>query len=407
MKTNPARPSRPIPRTLLSLPTVLALGALLAVAPLVGCEGGDGADPCPGGEASTAGVQRVCVYGAQASGIIENGFDCPPELPFQQAAFDWDGAPIVVCAEGEDVDLDGLRDHRRAEEQGAGDGDQAPADAPPDAPAERDDPRGEAPPDGPPAEALPHPQAGDRCSVLAESCEVGFDACLVCADGLQCVPVADDPGFGRCAPVGDGVAGQACAADDLAGCGESLACLDPGDGAPFCSNVCTYTNWDCAFGFGCPNRGGVCAPVDPAPEFPAGGCRPGADACAAGEGCYAQVTRHTYEGFECAPAGGGGPFSACRAPSDCQPGLACAIHTGWENVQAPQNALFDLVWTGDEPHPLAGRSASQCMPLCGPGLPVCAEDQICARLQAPAGFEERPPLADSFFAFVGVCSPVR
>jgi hypothetical protein len=42
-----------------------------------------------------------------------------------------------------------------------------------------------------------------------------------------------------------------------------------------------------------------------------------------------------------------------------------------------------LVWTGEEAHPLLGRSAALYMPRFGPSLPECGDGQRCTRIQTP------------------------
>lgn len=368
---------------------------------------------CPGaGRHVVAGGTAACVF-QRSDAIIENGFLCPEEMPFRHDFEDAGGRPLVICSEAEEVDLEEVRD-AAAEAEEAPDDDDLPDDmAPPPPPpppppsaGPDDDGRDPNPPDDAPLEPPPFKEEGGRCAPAAESCEAGWPECFICALGLHCVPDGDGDEYGTCAAPGDGAVGEPCEAGDAGACGEGLACYEPAEGeAPYCSAVCTYTNYECQWGYSCPDIGQVCEPASPEREFPAGGCRPGADACPEGQGCQASVGRDTYDGFACAPAGDGGPFSACDAPGDCAAGLACAIHNGWQGSAEPRFMLFDLVWTGDEPHPLLGRSPARCMPLCGPGLPECGAGQLCARLQTPMALW---PVSgrDAFFSFLGVCNDV-
>jgi hypothetical protein len=67
------------------------LGCALGLALLGGaCDGGDGLEACPGGEATAIAAGPVCVY---RGGISETGFLCPPELPFA-----YEAAGYSACA---------------------------------------------------------------------------------------------------------------------------------------------------------------------------------------------------------------------------------------------------------------------------------------------------------------------
>ena len=350
--------------------------------------------------------ERSAQPGERSTPIIENGFRCPPEAQALPAGFDEQGMPVFVCAPAGDGE--GVHEAPNpAEEPPAAPEAPPPPEAAPEAPPPRDDGRDPNPPEDEPVDAPAAQPEGGRCAPRVEGCDGAFETCFACAAGLNCVPVAGDPGFGICEPIGAGARGAACDPNASGECGADLACLALPGGA-FCSDVCGYTNFDCAFGFSCPDDGGLCTPANPFPEFPGGAdaCRPGEAACAAGENCQAAVTRETYSGFHCAPAGATETMGRCEAPTDCAEGLACVIHTGWSDFAAPENALFDLLWTGDEPHPLLGRSPAVCAALCGPELPACAVDQVCARLSAPAAAGPFPALPDAYFSFLGVCIPL-
>ena len=281
-----------------------------------------------------------------AASIIENGFECPEEE-----------APCEEDDRGDPEPEDRMEPDPVEEANGdEGDGRDG-----------RDD-RGDPPP--PPPDDQP-PQDGEQCFVIQQNCVAG----------LRCEPLAPGDGFGRCVAAGEDGLGDDCVGPDDGEddtCGEELSCLPDHN---ICSPFCAYNSFDCPFSMRCPendegNRFGVCQPADDdVREFPNlgadGACRPGADDCGDGEGCYPQSSRNQWDGFECAAAGDEVEGDACD-PGSCEPGLVCTLHTGWhDDGRHPARSVFQFEWSGPERHPWSGRgNGPNCRRLCGPGVGV-------------------------------------
>jgi V8-like Glu-specific endopeptidase len=153
---------------------------------------------------------------------------------------------------------------------------------------------------------------------------------LGCPDGLYCGPVgADDDGIcqGRCLPGSPGTLAYGAPCEVDTDCG-SLNCVDPGDGAQRCLDVCQPDAGLCLAGEICAETAGGCGACVAASTAPAGERGLG-EACLADDGCRSGSCLPVDPEVGLASAVTTGREAAavcsraCDAGNECPPGFHC------------------------------------------------------------------------------------